>query len=306
MIVIDYNGMVLQHVHTNFKNPADLTLNNLRHYVLSDIKKYNKKYREKYGDLVLCHDNTAGAGYWRRDYFPEYKANRKKARDAAVFDWETFFEYFEIVKEELQKWFPYKQISIPKCEGDDIIGWICQHKDPFEKIMIISADKDFKQLQVSPDIRQWSYNTNEYLKAPGPLYLKEHIIRGDGGDGVPNIYSDGDTFINPSKRQFPVSTKDIQRWIHIPKNIVIEELAAKLCKFKKISHQAALKIIKENWIRNESMVNLHKVPEEYQILIEEAFNKTPSAKSNRLYSYFLKNKMTLMINYIEDFLPLKS
>ena len=294
-------------VHTVLKKPADLTLNNVRHYILEDLRRYNKKYRKDYGNMVICYDNTHG-GNWRHDYFPEYKAARKINRKKSTFEWDKFFGFFDIVKQELKDYFPYKIIDIPLLEADDVVGHLCEYKMMGEPIMIISADHDFGQLQrYGDDVKQYSYITRKYIKQKQPLqYLKEHIIRGDAGDGVPNIYSDNDVFINKDKKQKSIMTKDLERWMLMPEQEVKKELAKNLLKKVKKPTleqcQAAMDTINTNWIRNEQMVDLSLLPKQYVKLIEDDLELPVTAKANKLYSYFLKNKLTIMINYLDDFL----
>lgn len=295
------------HCHTTLKRPQDLTLNNVRHYILEDLRKYNKKYKKEYGQMTVCFDNTHG-GNWRKDFFPEYKAGRKIARTKSTFEWDKFFGFFDIVKQELKDHFPYKIIDIPLLEADDIIGHLCEYRMMGEPIMIVSADHDFGQLQrYGKDIKQWSYITRKYIVQKKPLeYLKEHIIRGDSGDGVPNIYSDNDVFIDVTKKQKSIMTKDLEHWMTLPVQEVKKELVKNLLtKVKKPTLEqvsAAFETINTNWIRNEQMVDLSLLPEQYVKLIEEELEKPITAKANKLYSYFLKNKLTIMINYLDEFL----
>lgn len=309
MIVIDFSGMVYMNCHTTLKNPADLTMENVRHYVLEDIRRYNKKYRGKYGQLIICMDNTHN-GNWRKHYFPEYKAKRKEGRDKSVFNWTLFFEYFEQIKNELKEFFPYIIIDQPGTEADDAIGWLAETKMINEPMMIISADKDFKQLQKYADVKQYSYIVRKQIDESYPLrYIKEHTIRGDAADGIPNVMSDDNVFITPGKKQKSIMTKDMDRWLKLPLSIVKEELAMKLVikpteknLNNEFTFEQALEKIEANWKRNTRMVDLEYVPDFFKNKFQEQFDTPPKGKSNRLYSYFIKKNLPIMINFIDDFL----
>ena len=91
-----------------------------------------------------------------------------------------------------------------------MISTICR-VERSEDILIISSDKDFQQLQSFGNIKQYSPAHREYLVCENPeWYLSNHIIRGDSSDGIPNILSDDDTFINPDKKQTIMNKKDYQ------------------------------------------------------------------------------------------------
>ena len=60
----------------------------IRHMVLNSIRMYNKKYRDQYGQMVICCD---GSNYWRKEFFPNYKGARKKKREDDSLDWPEIF-----------------------------------------------------------------------------------------------------------------------------------------------------------------------------------------------------------------------
>ena len=110
--------------------------------ILNSLRMYNKKYRAEYGQMVLACD---GFNTWRKDFFPEYKAARKKNRSASDLDWTSIFESLNEVREEIKTNLPWKVIHMDGCEADDIIGALTVEMSDFggEDVVIISADKDF-------------------------------------------------------------------------------------------------------------------------------------------------------------------
>jgi len=312
MIIIDVHGAFIRHCHGILSNPANLTLHNLRSCIFSDILAWRKKHYAEYGEIVLAYDNTSGQGasYWRREIFKEYKANRAKARNVSLFNWTLFFTYFDQVKAELAEHFPYKVLSIPKCEADELIYLELENRPENERSLIISADKDLKQCQRLENVRQWSYMTNKYLDEKHPLlYILEHTIRGDTGDGVPNVLSPNDVFINPTIKQKSIRSADVERWVTMPLNLIHEELALKLVikptkkRPLEITFDEALKTIKSNWQRNVSMVDLSKTPQKYvDLYLDVPEVKNVATINAQLYSFFVKSGLTLFVHEVSDFI----
>ena len=177
----------------------DLDKNLVRHITLNNLRFYRTKFKEEYGELVICCDSRH---YWRRDYFPNYKANRKKDREATGQDWDLIFETLNNIRDELKAHFPYKVVDVYGAEADDIIAVLVRERAD-DKNMIISSDKDFIQLHTE-HVSQYSPVTKKVVNGKEPIaYLREHIIRGDTVVMVvPNILSPDDTFTE--KRQKPI------------------------------------------------------------------------------------------------------
>jgi 5'-3' exonuclease len=203
MILMDFSGIAIATIAVNKVNDENI----LRHMILNSIRMYNKKFKPEYGQMILCCD---GPNNWRKTYYPQYKANRKKSRDESGFDWQEAFRIMHLVKEEIKENFPYKVLHIDQCEADDIIGTLTENTQEFgqyEDVMIVSSDKDFLQLQQYSNVRQWSHMQKKELKDTNPkVNLIEKILTGDSSDGVPNVLSHDDTFVN-GERQVPLSKK---------------------------------------------------------------------------------------------------
>lgn len=292
MIIIDYSGIVMAAIHTDLKNKRDINADFIRHLILNKIRMYNKKYRAEYGEMVLVLDCTHGAGNsnWRYDYFKHYKANRKKAREASKLDWNAIFDIIAEITAEIKKYFPYKILQVPHTEADDIIGWICEFKEIFEPVMIVSGDKDFRQLQRYKGVKQFSPIVKKLLVEPKPLmYIKEHTIRGDVSDGVPNVLSPENQFVATNPRQKSITEKLLTEWMMKP--------VAQIC----LGNPELAK----RFETNAKMIDLSLLPQKYKDLISEDFDKPIIGKANRLYSFFIKKRMRIMLDSLDEFLPLK-
>ena len=93
-------------------------------------------------------------------------------------------------------------MDVEGAEADDIIGTLVPRHIMSENILIISSDGDFPQLQMyngrsSFTVKQYNPSQKKFIISENPLQeLKEKIIRGDKGDGIPNVLSSSDCFVN--------------------------------------------------------------------------------------------------------------
>ena len=282
MVLVDMNQVTLSSLMMQIGQSKDLQVNPdlVRHMVLNSIRTYRIKFVEDYGELVLCYDSKH---YWRKDVFPQYKSHRKKMRESSDFDWNTIFNTLNALKEELRENFPYKMLEVYGAEADDIIATICESQK--ENIMILSGDKDFIQLQKYKNVKQWNPVQKKMLKDKNPdLYLKEHIIKGDRSDGIPNVLSDDNSFVD-KVRQKPLTKKKIQSWVeHDFMDVAPNEQA------------------KRNYHRNTTLVDLSKIPQDLKDKIKETYKTTPILGDRKnLINYFINNKLKELTNNLGDF-----
>ena len=268
-------------MNLNMNKSKEVDENMVRHMILNSIRMYRQEYKQEYGEPVLTWDSKHS---WRRDYFPQYKASRRKGREKSTLDWDKIFTVLNNIKQEIKENLPYKNLEIYGAEADDIIGVLI--KDPkkwfTEKRMIISGDKDFIQLQKYPNVTQWSPITKKQVNGFDPtIYLKEHILKGDTSDGVPNILSPDNTFVD-GLRQRPLSRKKIQSWLLGGGSDWNDE-------------------VKRNFQRNSTLIDLSKTPEELKNQIRLEYNNAPHGDRSKLLNYFMKNKLKELTENIGEF-----
>jgi hypothetical protein len=257
----------------------------IRHMILNSIRMYNKKYRDEYGQMVICCD---GFNTWRKEYFPEYKASRRKNRDNSDFDWVEIFRVLHLVRDEIKEHLPYKVIHEEGLEADDIIGTLAMRTQEFgmnEPVMIISSDKDFIQLQKYPNVKQFSPMQKKFVTDKNPrTYLFNHIMRGDTGDGVPNVLSPDDTFVSENS-QTPLWQKKIDEWLENSDNLreVMDETTYR------------------NYQRNKTLIDLEEIPEHLQNTIINTFDKQTPALKMKVLNYLIKKRCTNLIEVVEEF-----
>ena len=198
-------------MHLNITKRHSVEGGMVRHMILNSLRMYRERFFEEYGELVICYDSKH---YWRRDIFPQYKAGRKKTRDSSSHDWDDIFEFLNAFKDEMIEFMPYKVLEVYGAEADDII-YTLTHEFEYDsgKTLILSGDKDFIQLQRYKNVTQYSPITKKFINGVvWSEYLDEHILRGDTSDGVPNVLSPDNTFVD-GLRQRPLGKKKIQSWV---------------------------------------------------------------------------------------------
>ena len=280
MILIDMNQIAVANLMMNLKmnNSKIIDESMVRHMILNSIRMYRMEHHDEYGEVVLTWDSKHS---WRRDYYPEYKASRRKGREESDLDWDDIFGTLNKIRNEIKENFPYKYLEVFGAEADDIIGFLCEENRD-EKIMIISGDKDFIQLQKYPNVKQWSPITKKDVNGFNPTtYLKEHILRGDTSDGVPNVLSPDNTFVD-GLRQRPLSRKKIQSWLMGGGSDWNDE-------------------VKRNFQRNSTLIDLSRTPEELKNQIRLEYNNAPHGDRSKLLNYFMQNKLKELTENIGEF-----
>lgn len=283
-ILVDYNQVMLASLFASIGNHHNVEIdeNLIRHMFLNSLRLNRKKFFEEYGEIVICADNK---NVWRRDVFPYYKANRRKARDESDLDWGALFEVVHRVKDELNEFFPYKVLHIERCEADDIIGTIVheygRELNSGEKILILSGDKDYIQLHKYANVDQYDPVRKRWIKNSHPdKYLEEQILKGDVGDGVPNILS-ADNCLAVGDRQKPMTAKRMETLIASPETM---------------NEETRLR-----YNRNKKMIDLSQVPQDLKDKILSEYNKEKDIGRKQLFNFFVKKKLKNLITDIQDF-----
>tara|TARA_R100000231_G_scaffold129311_1_gene100614 strand:- start:223 stop:1092 length:870 start_codon:yes stop_codon:yes gene_type:complete len=281
MILLDYSQIALSNIIVQKLNDESM----IRHMILNSIRMYNKRYRDEYGQMVICAD---GMNTWRKDYFPYYKAKRRKNRDESSQDWNEIFRILHLVRDEIKENLPYKVLHMEGVEADDIIASLVLQSQEFgmnEPMMIVSSDKDFIQLQKFNNVKQFSPIQKKFVKDDNPrTYLFNHIMKGDSGDGVPNVLSDDDTFVS-DKKQTPLRKTRIAEWLENSedlRSVMPEEIF-------------------RNYQRNKKLIDLTEVPESIQESIIYNYNEQKVAMKMRVLNYLIKKRCNQLIEVVEEF-----
>lgn len=281
MIILDLSQVMIANYMAQVGNHAGAKFDEglFRHMVLNSIRSYKVKFGINFGELVIACDDKKP---WRRDVFPHYKANRKKAREESGVDWSIIFGSLNKIKQEIKDNFSYRVIQAEGAEADDIIGTIVHNFD--DRILILSGDKDFKQLQKYPRVEQFDpVRKKSFIETDPHRQLKELIIKGDIGDGVPNVLSPSDTLVN-GVRQKKIMKKKLDIWL----DMSFEDL--------EIDSE-----IGANFKRNRQLIDLAYTPTEISSLIIDEFNNQANKPRDRMFNYMINNKMKMLIEHINEF-----
>jgi hypothetical protein len=250
---------------------------------LNSLRSNRKKFGQEFGEVVICAD---GKDSWRKKVFPYYKANRKKSRDESELNWNELFRIINVIREELKEFFPYKVIHIDHCEADDVIGVIVNDLGTelnigSEPILILSGDKDYIQLHRFANVKQYDPVRKKWIQNSDPdKYLREHILKGDIGDGVPNILS-ADNCIAVGERQKPMTAKRIEQFTANPESMD--------------------SLTQSRFHRNKLMIDLSEIPQKYKDQILEEYSKDKDIGRSHLFNYFIEKKLKNLITDIQDF-----
>ena len=281
MIIVDINQIMISNLMvTIHRDNLELSEDLVRHMVLNSLRGHNKKFRKQYGDMVIACDS---GNVWRRQAFPNYKAGRKESREKSEHDWTMIFDILAKVKDEIKTFLPYKVIEVESAEADDIIAVLCKRRFVTnEKILILSGDKDFIQLH-NDKIKQYNPVLNKFVgQGENPsLYIREHILKGDRSDCIPNILSDDNVFIE-GRRQRPLSKKKIEAWCNEIVPTFNEEE-------------------QKNYDRNKQLIDLNYVPREFEDKINREFDTFEVATRDKILGYFINKKLKTLIESIDEF-----
>ena len=110
MILLDYSQIALANIIIGKMQDEDL----IRHMILNSIRMYNRRFRDEYGQMIICAD---GQKSWRYEYYPYYKANRKVRykKDTSGLDWNEVFRILNMVRDEIKENLPYKVLHMDYC-----------------------------------------------------------------------------------------------------------------------------------------------------------------------------------------------
>jgi 5'-3' exonuclease len=291
MILIDMNQVMISNLMVQIQLSNELDAGLVRHMVLNSLRMYNQKFGEEYGELVLCYDSKR---YWRREFFPYYKGTRKRDREKSSFNWGSIFEILNQIRDEIREYMPYKVMEVDGAEADDIISVLTKQQaftnirlqrdmQPASKVLILSGDKDFIQLQKYPWLKQYNPVMKKFVSGMDPkVYILEHVLKGDKSDGIPNYLSPDDTFVE-GKRQRPLQKKTLERIVNLsPEQFCNEEQL-------------------QNYKRNLTLIDFSYIPVEVEERIVESFDSLTPAPRNKMYNYFVSNQLITLLDKIGEF-----
>lgn len=276
MLLIDFNQIVIANIMVQHKS-VKITDELIRYCALNSLRYYIKKFKNEYPETVICTD---ARNSWRYEFFPYYKGNRRITQDASKYDWKMIHDTIGTIRTELMEHFPHKVLQVDRAEADDIIAVLTLHST--EPTLIISSDKDFLQLQWKGNVRQYSPKHEDFIACEDPTgFLRDHIIRGDASDGIPNILSEDTSFVFKTRQKVLTQTRlENAQWA-----LINDDLGD----------------LKANYIRNKTLIDLESIPKDLEDSILEHYRTAPKRNKQKLLNYFIKYRLSGMSSEITDF-----
>ena len=155
------------------------------------IESLAKSYNA--GTIIVCAD---GGSSYRKEIYPEYKANRKERfadqTEQEAKEFEMFMAEFSDTLTLLKKKYPV--FHFRGVEADDIAAYITQSAE-YDDCWLISSDKDW-DLLISDKVSRFStvtrkettvHNWDEHYDFEIEDYITFKCLTGDKGDNVPGV-----------------------------------------------------------------------------------------------------------------------
>lgn len=292
MILIDMNQVMISNLMVQLAHSKEIEEDLVRHMVLNSLRMYRSKFYKEYGELVLCYDSK---NYWRKKVFQYYKGTRKRDREKSSHNWSNIFDTLNKIRDEFRDNLPYPILDVDGAEADDIIAVLCKYQgtanirlqrdmQPAVKVLILSGDKDFIQLQKYKFVRQYNPIQKKFISGGDPkAYILEHTIKGDRSDGIPNFLSEDDTFVE-NKRQKPLSKKNIEMWLDMSPE--------QFCRDEKTMQQ---------YNRNRQLIDFNFIPDDVEKSIIDSYESITPHKRGKLYQYFAMHRLNDLLDKIGEF-----
>ncbi|MAH42635.1 hypothetical protein CL614_02820 [archaeon] len=152
-----------------------------------------------------------GGSKRKRDIYPDYKSGRKPQKLNRYYDTDLpdtvqnrNYQIRTII--EILNNVSIRQMYVPDCEADDVIGYICKYNLRNERKVIVSSDKDFYQLLdnktliYSPTWKKFvSFKeVRDKFEISAENFCLAKAVCGDKSDSIPGVKGAG--FKTLSKR----------------------------------------------------------------------------------------------------------
>tara|TARA_R100001460_G_scaffold86308_1_gene127776 strand:- start:135 stop:944 length:810 start_codon:yes stop_codon:yes gene_type:complete len=149
------------------------------------------------GEIVVLGD---GGSDYRKEIYPEYKANRKERYAEQTPEEEQefleFLQEFSLTMKQLKSK-GYLTLKYKGVEADDIASVIVQNRENLglDEIWLISSDKDW-DLLINDKVSRFStvtrkettiHNWDEHYDFDPEYFLTYKCLTGDKGDNVPGV-----------------------------------------------------------------------------------------------------------------------
>ncbi len=186
IVFVDYSNLSIRNgFAVTSQDPYDNKVwNKWTKKTATDLVKQVDKFNAD--RLIVCVDSK---NCWRKDYYPEYKANRIAFRKKAIIDIDNLMVHArDFINKFASIFTNVVVIQVDRCESDDIIAILTKHHRAASNIIILSSDKDFNQLLIYDNVSQFDILAKKYVNLINPeFHIEMKIITGDINDNIPAI-----------------------------------------------------------------------------------------------------------------------
>lgn len=288
-MVIDISNISIATLMNNFKpkEQASITIEMIRHLVLDTLRFNVVKFKGEYPEIVIAFDDR---NYWRRQKAWYYKKRRQIEHEESEWDWDRLNNFLNLVFEEIRQNMPYLGLKVEFAEADDIIAVVTKKAvGEGRRVLVVSADSDFTQLQKYNGVRQWSPPQKKWIT---PKYgsprndLRYKNIKGDKKDSIACIKIRNDYIVTKveGERAPAVKSSELEAWMEAddPTTLMTPEWAAR-------------------YKENEELRDFEFIPKDIENSIIEAYNTPKSGSKAKMERYFMDNKLSRMFEKLSDF-----
>lgn len=288
-MVIDISNISIATLMNNFKpkEQASITIEMIRHLVLDTLRFNVVKFKGEYPEIVIAFDDR---NYWRRQKAWYYKKRRQIEHEESEWDWDRLNNFLNPVFEEIRQNMPYLGLKVEFAEADDIIAVVTKKAvGEGRRVLVVSADSDFTQLQKYNGVRQWSppqkkWVTPKYGSPRNDLRYKN--IKGDKKDSIACIKIRNDYIVTKveGERAPAVKSSELEAWLEAddPTTLMTPDWAAR-------------------YKENEELRDFEFIPKDIENSIIEAYNTPKSGSKAKMERYFMDNKLSRMFEKLSDF-----
>jgi len=186
---------LVQDKHDRFIYTESYDLRKGMDYLNNFIEDLRAKFLTNDVVLVVGDKNN-----WRKQYYPDYKANRKDKEKPVMYD---------IILNELYS--NYEIVSLPNLEADDTCRIISEDNQNYPtRKLLVSIDKDFHSFpcELYDPLHDKQYIINE---AEADYNLMKQIIMGDKADNIQGLEGYGEVKATKFMDDEPRTLEDIKQ-----------------------------------------------------------------------------------------------
>lgn len=219
-----------------------------------------------YSNVYICKEGNNSLK-WRKSVFSGYKENRKETK--ASDEYKLFMSSLPKLEQVLED-LPVKILRADFAEADDIIhAMVEKYHNDYDKILILSSDKDLVQLKnyYGDNIDVYNMARKKYIDKNKNIVLEKAIV-GDASDGIPGIPGIG-------IKTFEKIIADKDEWNKKIKNGKLEMLK-----------------------RFINIIDLRKFPNEYKqnILLEDENSDLNKFDADAVEMFLFENNLNQLLN----------